>query len=87
MSDKYELDWYLGSGSYGTVMRATCKRTKKIVAIKHVSNVFKNEYYAKKTLREIQLLKLFAEDPTNIHTSKLVEVIIPGVCKHDLQQH
>lgn len=43
------LDWYeikdiAGSGSYGSVVKATCKYTGQVVAIKMVQNFTKHSY-------------------------------------------
>jgi serine/threonine protein kinase len=47
----------LGTGSFGTVVQAKHKISGKTYAVKHISNVFKNTYSARKVLREISILR------------------------------
>ena len=49
----YELKQRVGLGSYGEVVAATHISSGKLVAIKLINNVSKNEYETKKVLREI----------------------------------
>ena len=48
----------MGHGSYGTVVLAKCKHTKKSVAIKLMKGIDLHEYNLVKTLREIQLMRI-----------------------------
>jgi mitogen-activated protein kinase 1/3 len=57
--DKYEPIKVLGSGSYGQVIEAINKSTKKKVAIKRVTCLFEDLIDTKRILREITLLRLF----------------------------
>ncbi|XP_074640952.1 uncharacterized protein LOC141898768 [Tubulanus polymorphus] len=52
----------IGAGAYGVVCSAIHKRTKKKVAIKKIPNVFDVEITAKRTYREIKILKHFKHD-------------------------
>lgn len=52
------LDWYeikevVGAGSYGSVVKASCKFTGEIVAIKMVQNFTEHSYQLVKIIREI----------------------------------
>jgi len=51
----FRIEKLLGSGSYGKVVQATCKTTGKLVAIKFIQGIFKNEYDCVKMLREIKI--------------------------------
>lgn len=49
----------LGSGSYGTVVKAKCLRTKRYVAIKLVQVMREHQYSVVKVLREVQIMEFF----------------------------
>ena len=55
--DKYEPIQVLGAGSYGKVIEALDKTTKKKVAIKKVNELFSDIVDSKRVLREITLLR------------------------------
>ena len=55
--DKYEPIKVLGSGSYGLVIEAVNKATKKKAAIKRVTGLFEDLIDTKRILREITLLR------------------------------
>ena len=55
VQDKYHLLELLGEGSFGQVVKAQHIPTGKIYAIKLVTKVFKDEFTARKILREIQI--------------------------------
>jgi mitogen-activated protein kinase 1/3 len=55
--DKYEPTQVLGQGSYGKVIAAINKTTKKKVAIKKVNELFEDIVDSKRVLREITLLR------------------------------
>jgi len=55
--DKYEPVQVLGAGSYGKVIEAIDKTTKKKVAIKKVNELFADIVDSKRVLREITLLR------------------------------
>ena len=73
----YKLKEELGAGSYGLVMKAKHRTTKKTVAIKLVTNIFKDCYIARKTLREIKIMRKLAKMKNNVYTAKLLDIIIP----------
>ena len=60
--DRYEPVKFLGSGSYGKVIEAIDKVTKKKVAIKKINDLFVDIIDTKRVLREITLLR-FMKNP------------------------
>lgn len=52
----------LGSGSYGTVCAALDKRYNHLVAIKKCRKIFNSKTLAKRTVRELRLLRLLKHD-------------------------
>ena len=52
----------LGSGAYGIVCEACDYNTKRKVAIKKTERVFDHELLAKRTLRELKILRLLDHD-------------------------
>jgi serine/threonine protein kinase len=54
--EKYEFIRKIGRGFHGVVWTAKNKRTKKMVAIKHMYNCFQNNLDAQKTYREAMFL-------------------------------
>ena len=46
-----------GEGSFGQVYKAKHRITGKIFAIKYLNNVFKDEFTARKILREISIMR------------------------------
>ena len=73
----YELLEKLGKGSYGLVVKAKHRETGKVCAIKHIKDVFYNQYEAHKVFREVHIMRKLSSMKTNIFTSKLVDVIVP----------
>lgn len=61
---RYEIIEALGAGAYGTVVSAydTKKGKGKKVAIKKIERTFEHHLYAKRTLREIKILRLLQHD-------------------------
>lgn len=59
---RYEIIDVIGQGAYGIVVAAKdkeCKdKTKELVAIKKIDKAFEHKIFAKRTLRELRLLKL-----------------------------
>lgn len=60
--NRYENLQVLGSGAYGLVCSAHDKQRKMNVAIKKLSNPFQTPIHAKRTYREIKLLKHMNHD-------------------------
>lgn len=42
-----------------------------------MKNIFSDEYSARKTLREIKILRKLSQVPNNLFTTKLLELILP----------
>ena len=53
ISDDYDFQKILGSGTFGDVIKGRHKMTKTHVAIKLLKNSMQDEYQAKKVLTEI----------------------------------
>jgi serine/threonine protein kinase len=68
VTNEYELKQKVGLGSYGEVVAATHILSGKLVAIKLINNVVRNEYETKKVLREIQILRKFTQMKDNHFT-------------------
>ena len=81
VTNEYELKQRVGLGSYGEVVAATHISSGKLVAIKLINNVNKNEYETKKVLREIQILRKFTQMKNNHYAVKLYDIIIPNTSK------
>lgn len=75
---RYELLTYIGAGSFGQVIKARCMQTGKLVAIKQISNIFRNSYECRKVIREISILRQLSEMEDNLFTPKLVDIVIPS---------
>jgi serine/threonine protein kinase len=69
----------LGEGSFGQVVKAQHIKTGKLYAIKLIKNVFKDEFSARKILREIQILRVFSKMERNIFTTKIFDIITPDM--------
>ena len=79
VQDKYHLLELLGEGSFGQVVKAQHIATGKIYAIKLVTKVFKDEFTARKILREIQIQRVFSKMERNIFTTKIFDIITPEI--------
>jgi len=58
----YEKRRMIGSGAYGTVYSAVDRRNGQFVAVKKVSNIFDNLILARRTYREVKILRHFQHD-------------------------
>ena len=56
LNENYEFLKKKGSGSFGNVYKAKCRKTGKYVAVKHIEKIFKYDYAAKKVVREVMIL-------------------------------
>lgn len=81
VTKEYELKQRVGLGSYGEVVSATHISSGKLVAIKLINNVDRNEYETKKVLREIQILRKFTQMKNNRFSVLLYDIIIPDASK------
>jgi serine/threonine protein kinase len=61
---RYEVIEALGAGAYGTVVSAndTKKGKNNKIAIKKIERTFEHHLYAKRTLREVKILRLLQHD-------------------------
>jgi serine/threonine protein kinase len=71
VQQEYELQSILGIGSFGTVVKAKHRSSGIVIAIKHISNAFKNSYTSRKVLREIIILRKLSSIKNNLYTPKL----------------
>jgi len=53
------------------------RETKQLVAIKLMKNIFADSYQARKTLREIKILRKLSRIPNNLFTTLLLDIILP----------
>ena len=74
---EYKLKSELGAGSYGQVMLAKHRHTKQKVAIKLIRDCFKDACMARKTYREVKILRKLSSIPKNIFTTRLIDIILP----------
>ena len=58
----YEPVENIGTGAYGVVCSAVHRKTKQKVAIKKIPDIFTVDTIAKRTLREVKILKHFKHD-------------------------
>ena len=74
----------MGQGSYGFVVKAMNKETKQVVAIKLMKNIFGDIYQARKTLREIKILRKLSRIPNNLFTTHLIDIILPTEVEEEI---
>jgi serine/threonine protein kinase len=60
------------------------RKTGKVCAIKLIVNAFEDQETAKKIFREVQIMRKLSSVKQNIFTTKLTDIIAPGVSKHQL---
>jgi len=72
----YKVTKTLGHGAYGVVAEALDTRTNQTVAIKKISNLFVHLVDAKRTLREVSILRYLSHE----NIVKLVDVLVPESC-------
>jgi mitogen-activated protein kinase 1/3 len=53
IEESYKVLQTIGSGSFGQVIKAQHKETKKVVAIKLIEDLYSSPYTFKKVVREI----------------------------------
>ena len=78
----YKIKGQLGKGSYGTVVLAKHRETKKVYAIKQLKDLPVNQtdnfLRAKWVVRELQIMIGLSKIKENMFTVKLHDVIIAG---------
>jgi serine/threonine protein kinase len=70
---RYTINRRIGAGANGTVWEAVDTRDGKKVAIKHITNALRSDEDAKRTLREVKLLRHFSHK--NVNT--VLDCILP----------
>ena len=75
VASKYEIIKPIGSGSYGEVFRAICKKSRRQVAIKLIRDLFCDTYQTRKIISEIQILRELTHIRGNSFSTPLIEVI------------
>lgn len=78
IQQEFKLIEICGEGSFGRVVRAKHRVTKKEVAIKQIGDAFDHQYSARKVLREIQILRKLTFMRNNVFTTKLFDIVTPG---------
>lgn len=69
----YRVQEVVGRGAYGVVVAAEDTRTGKMVAIKKIQKAFEHKIFAKRTLRELKLLRMLAHD----NILRLLTILLP----------
>ena len=77
LSDTYNIKCMLGTGTFGTVVKAQNRHTGQMVAIKCIENSLNDVYQVKKVLREIIILRKFNDMKNSIFVTKLIDIILP----------
>jgi serine/threonine protein kinase len=73
LENRFKIVDYLGSGAYGVVCAVNDSLDNKVVAIKKCKKIFQSRTLAKRTLREVRLLRLFNHE----NIVKLKTILIP----------
>lgn len=58
----YDIVEVVGRGAYGVVVAAKDSRTNQMIAIKKIKKAFEHKIFAKRTLRELKILRLLKHD-------------------------
>lgn len=58
----YDIVEVVGRGAYGVVVAAKDSKTNKMIAIKKIQKAFEHKIFAKRTLRELKILRLLKHD-------------------------
>lgn len=70
---KYEIIEVVGRGAYGVVMAVKDQDSGEMVAIKKISKAFEHKVFAKRTLRELKILRNLQHE----NILKLNTIILP----------
>ena len=73
---RYKIQAIIGRGATGYVTKAKDRVTNERVAIKHIKVDGKSQYTYKKILREIKIMRHLTLMPENIHTVKILDLIV-----------
>lgn len=73
LDDNYQIIEFLGAGAYGVVCAAQDLSNDRVVAVKKCKNIFQCRTLAKRTLREIKLLRYMDHD----HIIKILTIMNP----------
>jgi serine/threonine protein kinase len=82
LHQRYEVTDYLGAGAYGVVCAARDSQSNKMIAIKKYKNILQTHTLAKRTFRELKLLRLLNGGHRNIITMR--DIIVPSKTFSDL---
>ena len=78
LEPRYKFLEVAGRGGFGTVYKAKDRQLRQIVAVKHIKDIFKHNYAAKKVFRELSILKQLSNlDFKCNFIAKLLKVVIP----------
>lgn len=69
---RYEIHETMGSGAYGVVVSARDTKTNQRVAIKKIEKAFEHATFAKRTLRELKIMRLMKHE--NIIALKSIQL-------------
>lgn len=75
IAQDYELMEELGSGSFGSVIKARHIKSNTNVAIKLLKNQFQDTYQAKKLISEIQVMRKLTAVKGNCFTTHIFDVV------------
>ena len=65
----YKILEVLGDGPNGQVVKAKHRKTKQVVAIKLLPDVLENSFIARRTLRELSILRKLSSLRENAYTT------------------
>ena len=82
----YKMKKLIGKGSYGGVYKVKCQKSGIYYALKVFNYPFKSGYLARQTYREIKIMRYLSEMKENIFIPKLVEIILPSLTLHAINQ-
>ena len=74
----YKIREVVGRGAYGVVVAALDTRTNQMVAIKKIQKAFEHKIFAKRTLREMKILRLLVHD----NVLQLITILLPKSREH-----
>lgn len=70
---KYDIVEVVGRGAYGVVLAAKNNESNEMVAIKKISKAFEHRVFAKRTLRELKILRNLQHE----NILKLNTIVLP----------